>query len=123
VLADASGDDVLKKTGIIVAAVATGLISLSSVALADDWDHLRGPEKVSISEDNDTKTVTDNSVEREQFNRCAFIQDQDSSTAIDGGALDGAVPPLPALPGLGDQAQDANCTNVGDTAGAALPVA
>src|SRR5689334_22349188 len=71
-LADTSGEDVLKKTGIVVAAVATGLIGLSPLAFADDWHH-HGPDKVEISEDNDTKTFEDNSINREQYNECGFI--------------------------------------------------
>ena len=102
----------LKKTGIIVATIATGLIGISSVAFADDWDDFRGPEKVSISEDNDTDTRTDDSVERNQSNRCLFIQDQDSATSITAG--EGPLGALPALPGLGDQDQEGNCTNTGD---------
>jgi hypothetical protein len=117
-LADTSGDDVLKKTGIVVAAVATGLIGLSPLAFADDWGHHRGVDKVEISEDNDTRTFEDNSINREQYNRCVFIQNQESSTT--GGLLEPLPVPVP-VPGLGAQAQDANCTNVGDTTGAELP--
>jgi hypothetical protein len=124
-LADTSGDDVLKKTGIVVAAVATGLIGLSPLAFAEDWGHHRGADKVEISEDNDTRTFEDNSINREQYNRCVFIQDQDASAT--GGLLDPLPVPAPVpgpvdLPTLGAQTQDANCTNVGDTTGAALPL-
>ena len=105
----------LKKTGIVVAAVATGLIGLSPLAFADDWGHHRGADKVEISEDNDTMNFEDNSIDREQYNRCVFIQNQESSTT--GGLLD----PLPLpVPGLGAQTQDLNCTNVGDATGVEL---
>lgn len=111
----------LKKTGIVVAAVATGLIGLSPLAFADDWGHHHGPDKVEISEDNDTKTFEDNSINREQYNECGFIQNEDSSVTGLLGPLPTPVPvPLP-VPGLGAQAQTGNCTNVGDTTGAALP--
>lgn len=105
----------LKKTGIVVAAVATGLIGLSPLAFADDWGHHRGADKVEISEDNDTMNFEDNSTDREQYNRCVFIQNQESSTT--GGLLG----PL-EIPVLGDQSQIANCTNLGDTTGVELPL-
>ena len=109
----------LKKTGIVVAAVATGLIGLSPLAFADDWGH-HGPDKVEISEDNDTKTFEDNSLNREQYNECGFIQNEESSTVVSPGLLEGAVPP-PLSSVLGPQTQTGNCTNVGDTTGAAIP--
>ena len=118
----------LKKTGIVVAAVATGLIGLSPLAFADDWGHhYRGADKVEISEDNDTRMFEDNSVERNQSNRCLFIQDQDSSIAQEGLLdLPVEVPVVDedAVGGadLGDQTQDGNCTNAGDTEGLLPPV-
>ena len=115
----------LKKTGIIVATIATGLIGLSPLAFADDWGFPHhGADKVQISEDNDTNTKTDNSIDRKQYNHCAFIQDQDASSVVDGGGLTDAVPAVDDLPVVGDQDQDqeANCTNVGDTVGAATPL-
>ena len=105
----------LKKTGIVVAAVATGLIGLSPLAFADDWGH-GGPDTVEVNKDFD---VSDSSIDREQYNECAFIQNEESSTVVSPGLLDGVLPPLSSV--LGDQSQTGNCTNVGDTTGAALP--
>ena len=113
----------LKKTGIVVAAVATGLIGLSPLAFADDWH--RGADKVEISEDNDYYYESDSSIDREQYNRCALIQNQESSVDITPGLADGVLPPVGDLPVLGGQSQTGNCTNVGDTIGvgdAAAPV-
>lgn len=118
----------LKKTGIVVATVATGLIGLSPLAFADDWDNFRGADKVEISEDNDTKTYEDNSIERNQSNHCLFIQDQDASIEQEGLLelpVDAPIVDEEPVDGadLGDdQTQEGNCTNAGDTSGLLPPV-
>jgi hypothetical protein len=116
-LVDASGDDVLKKTGIVVAAVATGLIALTPFAFADehhgDWHKDHGVEKVEYK--------VDNSIDRQQYNKCFFGQEQGISSTLGLLPLVGAVPALPG-PDTQTQTQTGNCTNVGDTTGAALPV-
>ena len=93
----------MKKTGIIVAAVATGLIGLSPLAFAAD--DVRDNGRATVSEDSDTRTTTDNSVEQGQYNRCSFEQEQRSDSRF----------PVPTGgPASGDQMQMLNCTNMGD---------
>ena len=108
----------LKKTGIVVAPVATGLIAFTPFAFAgekSDWDG----HKV---EHIDYKS--DNSVDREQYNECSFSQNEGALSLL--GELGGLfAEPAPAGPesvtNTQTQTQTGNCTNVGDTVGVGTP--
>ena len=110
----------LKKTGIVVATAAAGMIALTPLAFAGeshgDWHKDRG-HKVEKT-DYDFEYNLDNSVSRNQSNECSFGQSQGISSS-----LLGVVPlldagpvavPAPGGPITQTQTQDANCTNVGD---------
>ena len=102
----------LKKAGLVVATVTVGMIAVSPLAFAGDKSHdahrTHDNDRSSYKsvEDNDTYSYQDDSVNRDQHNRCAFIQNEESTFS---GPLGG---PLTGL--LGGQVQTLNCTNVGD---------
>ena len=111
----------LKKTGIVVATEA-GLLALTPLAFAGeshgDWHKDHGSHKVEKKSDFDYDYDVDNSIDREQYNECAFGQSQDVAQSVLGALpLVAPVPPVPAPAGPVAQTQDqtGNCTNVGDT--------
>jgi hypothetical protein len=83
---------VLKKVGIVATAATAALIALSPFAFATG-----GPDD---GDTTTTVTVEDNSVERDQVNRCTFEQG-----VADGGLVPGVLP---------TQIQALNCINIGD---------
>lgn len=99
----------LKKTGIVVATAATGLLAFTSFAFA------------SAPHDNKVENKTDNSISREQSNECKFKQGQTETNGVEAPLL-GALPGVPAAPAVGDvdpeqeqtQEQNGNCINTGD---------
>ena len=80
----------LKKTGILVATILAATAATAPLAFADNVDY---------------RYSADNGVERNQSNRCIFVQNSD-------GASD---PLLGVVPLAAQQLQTLNCTNVGDT--------
>ena len=107
----------LKKTGIIVATAATGLLALTPFAFADSgWNH-----------DTSIKYKSDSSVDRDQHNKCAFGQSQGVDSLFDQLPLIGELPPVPPAPPapagsvVQTQTQAGNCTNVGDAAPGLVP--
>ena len=96
----------LKKTGLVVVLMAATTVAASPLAFAGD----KSPEphrtdyrsSYERTEDNDTTSRSDSSVDREQYNRCYFEQSEGSSADS------------PLLGALGSQLQTLNCTNVGD---------
>ena len=99
----------LKKTGIVVASVAAGLIGLSPLAFASEYHHGwdKGHETHGVHESGFSADTT-------QSNECLLIQDQDSTETITPGLLGAVVPEVGDLLG-GDQTQTGNCTNGRDS--------
>ena len=102
----------LKKAGLVVATVTVGMIAVSPLAFAGDKSHdahrTHDNDRSSYKsvEDNDSYSYEDSSENRDQHNRCVFIQNEESTFS---GTLTGPVTGI-----LGDQLQTLNCTNVGD---------
>ncbi|WP_433556257.1 hypothetical protein ACQPWY_28715 [Pseudonocardia xinjiangensis] len=83
----------LKKAGIVAVAATAGIFALTPLAFALDRDD-RGD-----GDDNTSFVIEDNSVERNQVNRCDFEQNS---------AATGLLGPILS------QSQQGNCVNVGD---------
>ena len=99
----------LKKAGIVVAVVAAATVAAAPLAFAGDAGgkshHASSGSRHSADNDVASNTSVDNSADRDQRNRCVFIQNQESTFSS---PLGGVVPLL------GDQLQTLNCANFGD---------
>ena len=108
----------LKKAGIVIAAVAATTVAAAPLAFAGDYPshgkshevhqthgghHSSADRDRDRDRDRDVDVNVDNSVDRDQNNRCSFEQNSFSR-----GGLLGVLSLL-------DQTQALNCTNVGDT--------
>jgi hypothetical protein len=96
---------VLKKVGIMAAAATAGMLALSPLAFAHDYDRGDRDRDDRGSSQSNLFAFENDSVERNQVNLCSFDQD---STVTPG--LVGAILPLIS------QDQNGNCVNLGDGA-------
>ncbi|WP_433276153.1 hypothetical protein ACQPZA_33530 [Pseudonocardia xinjiangensis] len=95
----------LKKVGIMAAAATAGMLALSPLAFAHDYDRGHDRDRDDRGSQSTLFAFEDDSVERNQVNLCSFDQD---STVTPG--LVGAILPLIS------QDQNGNCVNLGDGA-------